>query len=68
MLLRFDKLIPVAAFSAFGIGNDAVGIQDMLDGRGADIITEILHGSGNSVIAPIGIPPGQYENLIDDIF
>ena len=68
VLLRFDKLIPVAAFPTFRIGNDAEVIQDMFDCRSADIISEILHGSGDPAIFPFGISFGQQNNLIDYLF
>ena len=67
VLLRFDELIPVAAFPAFRIGNDAEVIQYVLDCRCADIVSEILHGSGNPVVAPIRTTLRQQENLLTEI-
>ncbi|NLK60076.1 MAG: hypothetical protein GX290_03375, partial [Treponema sp.] len=33
VLLGFDELLPVAAFSTLRVGNDAAIIQDFSDGR-----------------------------------
>ena len=67
ILLRFYKLKPVPAPSALRIGN-YMSIKNIADCGCGNIITEILHDSGNALIAPSQVAVCQPENFSYNFF
>mgnify|MGYP004530549315 CR=1 FL=1 len=68
ILLRFYKLKPVPAPSAFRIGNYAMSVKNIANCGCGNIITEIFHDSGNALIAPSRIAVCQPENFSYNFF
>ena len=68
ILLRFYKLKSVPAPSALRIGNYAMNIKNIAGCGCGNIISEILHDSGNALIAPSGVAVCQPENFSYDFF
>ena len=68
ILLRFYKLEPIPTPSALRIGNYAMSVKNIADCGCRNIITEILHDSGNALIAPSWIVVCQPENFSYDFF
>ncbi len=68
ILLRFYKLKPVPAPSAFRIRNNAMSVKNIADCGCRNIITEVLHDSSNALIAPSRIAVCQPENFSYNFF